>query len=352
MYSYQLFASSAEWIDSLLKDIALAKRYIYVEMYRIHNDNLGHRICKALADKAKQGVQVKVLVDSWGSSQFNSGFKEITNNGGWVGFFKHIVITLHWFSKNHERNHRKIICIDDEISYLGSANIAEYSLDWRESILRIEGQICKTFKKLIEENIKINLAKIRLPKYYKRLIKDGFTIIREKPSIQFQKTRSFYTSLIKKAKKEITIITPYFLPGVFIRKSLYKASNQGINVKIIIPLHSDVNSADYIRDLYLGYFQKKGIHLYFYTPTNIHAKILLIDNKLYTLGSSNFDYRSFRYMYELTIGGAQKEIINLLNGYIVDTLKDCQVLDVKKTLKKPWYINLYSIILLPFRRLL
>jgi cardiolipin synthase len=351
-YAYQLFAKPTEWITILLEDILSAKRYIYVEMYRIHNDETGYKVCQALAQKAQEGVEVKVLVDSWGSSVLNPGFKEIQKHGGEVIFFKKIVITFNWFAKNHERNHRKLICIDDEISHLGSANISVYSLHWRESVLRIQGEICKTFKKLIVENIKVNSAKIRLPSYYKRIKKDGFTIIRETPSIQFQKTKSFFEQLIHQAKHEITIITPYFLPGLFIRNALYKAAKRGVAVTIIMPAQSDVKAADYIRDLYLNHFHNKQIKLQFYRPDNIHAKVLLIDNQVYTLGSSNFDYRSFRYMYELTISGHQVEIIKLLETFIRETYMGCIDFEEYNKRKRPWYFYLYAALLLPFRRLL
>jgi len=351
-YAYQLFAKPTEWLTVLLEDILSAKRYIYVEMYRIHNDDTGYKVCQALAQKAREGVEVKVLADSWGSSFFNPGFKEIQEHGGEVIFFKKIVLTFNWFAKNHERNHRKLICIDDEISHLGSANISTYSLNWRESVLRIRGEICKTFKKLIVENIKVNSAKIRLPKYYKHIKKEGFTIIRETPSIQFQKTKSFFEQLIQQAKREITIITPYFLPGLFLRNSLYKAAKRGVAVTIVMPERSDVKVVDYIRELYLNHFHSKQIKLLFYRPDNIHAKVLWIDGQVYALGSSNFDYRSFRYMYELTISGTQVEIIKLLKTFIQETYTKCVDFEEYNKQKKSWYFYVYAVLLLPFRRLL
>ena len=143
----ELFDDNALMFASMLKDIEEAKHYVYLETYRFNNDSVGIKFRDALALKCKQGVDVRLLVDSWGTSVSVSFFNNIINNGGEVKYFKKIKFFIDFFTKNHRRNHRKLLIIDNKITYIGSSNYSEYSLAWRESVLKIEGNISVYFKK-------------------------------------------------------------------------------------------------------------------------------------------------------------------------------------------------------------
>ena len=137
----------------MLNDIANAKSYIYLETYKFANDHMGVRFRDALTRKAQQGVDVRILIDSWGKGPISeSFFSTLIANKGEVKFFEKIKLNSDLFTRGHRRDHRKILVIDDEICYLGSANITGYNLNWRELSIRMKGEIAVVFKKIFEQN--------------------------------------------------------------------------------------------------------------------------------------------------------------------------------------------------------
>lgn len=349
--SYDLFSSPKEWLDKLHHDIVAAEKYIYIETFRFNDDRIGRHIAEALIDQAQEGVEVKLIVDSWGTRK-TSLFKRMKRAGIEIRFFRKIVFSILIFSKNHERNHRKIIAIDDKISYIGSANFSEYSLQWRESILRIEGLIASTFKKIFLDNFKSYKRSIKRRKYYKTIRFNEFLIIREAPSVRHQQTRKYFIKLLNEAKHSFTVVTPYFLPGKMVRKNMMKAAKRGVQVQVIIPQHSDVAIVDYMRNIYLGNLHLHGIDIRLFQNANIHAKLLLVDASLFALGSSNLDYRSFRYMYEINLSGENEEIAYLVRNFIKETLPNCSPFDYTQWLNRPLWQRFFAFLLIPFRRLL
>ena len=349
---YQLFSSTENWIDTLVQDIRQARDYIYIETFKFNDDPAGQKVCDALIERANKGLDIKIIVDSWGTRNSNM-FTEMQKHGISIRFFKKIIITFNLFAKNHERNHRKIVAIDNNISYIGSANFTKYSYKWRESILRIQQyELTKAFKLIFLDNFKTFKKRIKKRKYYKTITLENFKIIRETPSIIHQKSRNYFMKLIDQAKTSIDIITPYFLTGRAIVDKLGKAVKRGVKVRIIVPFNSDVRSADFLRDLFLGFLHKKGIKIEFFQKGNIHAKLMLIDKHIFSIGSTNFDYRSFRYMYEINLSGKNPIINSLISEFIEDTLAECEPFHYLKWELRPLLHKIIGVLLYPVRKLI
>lgn len=349
----ELFDDNLLLYNSMLKDIEAANKFIYLETYRINDDSIGIKFRDALAAKCKQGLDVKLLVDSWGTSASYSFFAPIINNGGIVRYFKKFKFFIDFFTKNHRRNHRKLLLIDNKITYIGSSNYTSYSLLWRELVLRIEGDIIYYFKKTFKDSFKIYRKYIFSKFSFKKTIKLGdYLIIQDIPSIYHQRIRKKYTELITRAKHEILIETPYFLPGFKLRKALMDAGERGVDVKIMVPKNSDVKLVDILRNKYLGMFYKKNVKMLFYTPNNLHAKCLLIDNETFSIGSPNFDYRSFRYQYEIALVGKDEKTNKALREHISKTMIDCEEFNYEKWKSRPNIEKFFEWLLLPFRYLL
>ena len=149
---YKFYDDPLQFYNAMLDDIARAKKYIYLETYRFNNDFIGIKFRDALARKSKQGVEIKLLMDSWGTSVPVSFFQEIVQHNGEIRYFQKIKLFWDFFTKNHKRNHRKLLIIDDVVSYIGSANLTAYSLNWRESVLRIQSDIAESFKKVFHQH--------------------------------------------------------------------------------------------------------------------------------------------------------------------------------------------------------
>ena len=347
---YRFYDDPLHIYNAMLDDIELAEKYIYIETYKFGNDQIGIKFRDVLTKKAKQGVKIKLLIDSWGAYVSQSFFSEMVKHGAEVRFFKKLRLSIDSFTKSHRRNHRKLIMIDDKVTYISSANIAAYALNWRESSLRMFGDITKTFSEVYLESYRI-YNKYIYDKFSatKSFFYNGFEILRDVPTTVFQPTRKKYFDLIKSAKKEITIETPYFLPGTVMRKALIEAAQRGVQVKIIMPQHSDVNVVDILRNRYMGEMHKGKVETLFYTPRNLHSKIFLIDKSEFIIGSSNFDYRSFRFMHEINLFGKEKRIVNLLIEHINETICDCVPFDYDKWKSRALIQRAFERILIPLR---
>ncbi len=281
----------------MLEDIKSAKKSICLETYQYDNDGIGKKFREVLLKKAKEGVKIKLLLDAWGGTAKEDFFSEFEKYGAEVRFFREIRYLLRWFSKNHERNHRKLLIIDDKITYIGSANITKSYLSWKELVVRINGNITLSFKKSFLKSWEI-FGKVDV-KRIKSIIYKDYEIINDFPSFYKRITENRYSKMIKNSRKNILIITPYFIPSFAIRSLLSNAVSKGVDVKIIIPYYSGVRMVDILRNRYLGMLHKHGIKIYYYTPTTIHSKLLIVDDKFFMLGSSNLDYRSFIFQYEI-----------------------------------------------------
>ncbi len=268
-------------------------------------------------------------------------------------FFEKIKINSDIFTRGHRRDHRKIMVIDDKISYIGSANITGYNLNWRELALRTRGGIALTFRKIFEQNFEsFNPYSITTKISYSKTMKYGdFELIRDVPSIPLQRSKKRYTQMIRSATESVLIETPYFLPGFLLRKALMDAAKRGVNVKVIMPMHSDVRIVDILRNKYFGLYYKSNMKLLFYSPYNLHAKLLVIDNRSFSISSANFDYRSFRYMYEISLIGKEPAVLRQLEKHIQETLNSSTEFNFTNRQSRPMIEKIFEWILLPLRHL-
>jgi cardiolipin synthase A/B len=347
---YRLFNVPAQYYDAMIEDISRARKYVYLEIYKFYDDEIGSRFRDVLVQKAKSGVDVKLLIDSWGASVPDGYFRELTDFGGQVRFFRKIKFVVDFFTKNHRRNHRKILVIDDKVSWIGSANIAAYSLPWRELMLRIEGSLATSFKKVFNLDFKLYNRYFFEQNSFIRLIRhQDFLIVRDVPSITKKRINKKFIQMIRHAQREILIETPYFLPGYFLRKALTEACKRGVEATIVLPRNSDVLLIDILRNRYLGPLHREGIKFLYYLPGNLHSKALLVDREVFAIGSPNFDYRSFRYMHEIVLIGQEESIVQQLFGHINETLKHCEPFDFEKWKRRPKLQMFIEWLLLPFR---
>ncbi len=348
----KMYSDPLVFFTAMLNDIKNASQYIYLEMYRFRNDPLGIRFRDNLIQKCREGVEVKILIDSWGGSSNLSFFKDLIDAGAEVKYFKKIRLTWDAFTRNHRRDHRKILILDDHTTYIGSANIAAYAFNWRESVFRLRGGIAHSFKEVFLENIKIyNKYFYDKIAYTKKIDYNGFQIIRDVPSLKYQPIQRKYLDLIQKARKEILLETPYFLPGSRLRRALMEAAERGVKVKIIIPKNSDIHVLDILAGRYFGELAEKKVSIYQFLNQNLHSKIFLVDRTFFMVGSSNFDYRSFRYQHEICLFGEHKSMNRQLVNHFNESLRNSAPFDYHQWKRRPVLQKILERLLVPFRHL-
>ncbi len=346
----KMYSAATEYYEAMLKDIGNAKKYVYMEYYRFRNDSVGEVFRNLLIEKQVAGVRVRVLVDAWAAASDESFFRDLIRSGGEVKFFKKLRLSWEGFTKGHRRNHRKIIVVDDRVTYLGSANIVDYAMNWRESVFRIEGPIAKKFKRTVELNFKI-FAKYFYNKraFTRSFVFDQLIILRDVPSSIFKPTKRQLLKLIRGAKEEIYIETPYFLPPFTLRKALSNAAKRGVKVNIIIPKKSDVGLIDLLNSRYVGLLAKQGVNFFYYLPQNLHSKIFMADNKTFLIGSANLDYRSFRHSHEIGLAGRHADLAAQLAEHFKETMKDTEPFDYEKWSDRSRVQRFFESLMMPFR---
>lgn len=347
MKEFSVFSEPRKTYQSMLKDIREAKKSIFLETYIYNNDEIGRKFRDALIKKAKEGVEVKVLIDAWGSSADRNFFKKLISAGGEVRFFREFRYVVRIFSKNHERNHRKLLLIDHEIVYVGSLNIMGGALEWRELVLKLKGPIALDFEISFFQSWEIygKFTKGKL----RNLIHRGFEIIPDKPSNIYKPVEKRYKTLIDFSRNYILIETPYFVPSIRIKKSLIKAARRGVKVILIIPKISDVRIVDIITNRYVGKLYRAGVHIFYHNPKNpnkkLHSKLLVVDDRVFILGSSNLDYRSFIHNYEINLVGRNRSIIKELKKYFKETLEESEKFDFYKWKKRSSFSKILEMFL-------
>lgn len=349
----KLFSRPFEWMEDMFCEIEKARKSILIEMYKIGNDEKGKQLINLLCKKATEGVKVKLLADAYGSNQSGRLFEELRLSGGQVRIFQVMRLTPAFLTQAHKRDHRKIVVIDGFISYLGSANVTAYCENWRECILKFENAgLADTLKYIFSLNFKnYNKYNFSQKKHWRIFHSGGIELIRDFPSIFKQKVKRKYEYLISKAKESVYVETPYFLPGFALRKAMAEAVSRGVKVTVCMPYHSDVRAVDLLRNRYLGILYKKGVDIRYYLPGNLHSKLMIIDRNYFIAGSSNFDYRSFRYMYEIMLAGSGEVTLVFFLQHAAFTLAETQAFDFPKWEHRSWIDRLFERILIPFRHL-
>jgi cardiolipin synthase len=349
MENFEIYSEPKKFYRRMIEDILNAKNYVYLETFLFKDDVVGRAFKKVLLKKVKDGVKIKLLVDAWNTiATKKTFFKDLEDAGIEVRYFRELKYVVRFVDKNHERNHRKLLLIDNQISYIGSANItAEFYPDGREIVMRLDGDITHAFVRAFMKSWRsiegLNKKRIR------NILHKGFEIIQDIPSEIYKVTERKYIKLINSARKEILLESPYFVPSRGIRKAFAKAIKRGVKVRLIIPYDSDTKIADIVRARYLGEAYRSGMEIFYYS-SRLHSKLMIIDDKFFLLGSSNLDYRSFVHQFEINLLGRDKDMIKALKESYCLALRKCTLFDYGRWKERSSLDKFLDLFLLLIRR--
>ena len=305
----ELFTDGSDMLESLLKDIKAAKETINIEYYIIKRDKIGRRFIEALTEKAKEGVEVRLLMDALGSRTITKGIvKDLIAAGGKVGYFfkpKLIFIGL----KLNYRNHRKIVVIDHKTAYTGGYNIAKEYVGqkkklgyWRDTHVKIDGdavhdlnsRFIMDWRFATKERVEGVLPETTgsSPKGV------GMQIVSCGPEEPKEEVKRGFMRMITYAEKNVYVQTPYFVPDQSIVESLKMAAQSGVDVRIMIPCMPDHMFVYWATYSYVGELLRSGARVFIYDNGFLHSKTLVVDGEVASVGSTNFDNRSFRLNFE------------------------------------------------------
>jgi len=337
----------------LLHDLESAKNNIHLEYYMINDDVIGNKVIDVLCKKSKVRVKVRVIYDPVGSRLSRQSLARMRDSGIEVFSYMPVLLTR-LANKINYRDHRKIALIDGAIGYVGGMNIADHYINgnsnktWRDTHLRIEGDAVNMLQMLFLLNwyfVSGQLIKPS-PKIFseEHAVRSGvyMGILGSSPDSDSQSMMEAYFSMITNARSEVLISTPYFIPNESILTALITAAKSGVEVSIIMPQKADsffVNAAShtFINDLV-----EQGIKVYLFQDGIIHAKIIIVDECLCTVGSANMDYRSFEQNAEVNAFIYNIAIAKQLKNQFADDLSHSTLVDLKDWNKRPFYHKLFG----------
>lgn len=346
-----IFTDGYDKFRALLSDIMDADDHIHLVYYILRNDELGKELLEALVQKAKDGVEVKVLYDAMGSRRLpRKFFRPLIEAGGKVSAFFPAILP-HLNLQVNYRNHRKLAIIDGEIGYIGGFNIGDEYLGlnkrfgyWRDTHLRIHGKAVYAMQTrfILDWNQassnKISYADRLFPEIHS-VGQTDVQIVSSGPDSEWEQIKYGYLKLINSAKKYIYIQTPYFIPDTSVLDAIKIAALSGVDVRLMIPNKPDHAFVYWATYSNVGQLLKTGAKVYIYDNGFIHAKTLVADGKIATVGTANIDVRSFRLNFEVNAFLYDQVLVEELVQIFEKDMQFSRELTIDEYLNRPLYIR-------------
>lgn len=350
-----IYTDGYQYFPALLKAIHNAKNHIHVDLYIFTDDALGNMITDALIERARAGIEVRVIYDDVGCWNVKHQFFERMREEG-IEVSPFLPVRFPSFtSKVNYRNHRKIIVVDGEIGFIGGMNIADRYVKgnnnqaWRDTMLRIKGGAVYGLQRafLIDWYF-VDRTLISNRRYYPPL-KDITPnncvgqIVTSSPITPYPEIMQGYVRLILAARQYVYIETPYFLPTEPVLFALKTAALGGIDIRIIVPQKGDAHFVDWASRAYLREIIQAGVKVYLYKEGFLHSKLLVCDDNLSTCGSTNVDFRSFENNFESNAFFYSKEIALRMKEIFEKDLNNSIALnEIKDRMNPSFFIRLWE----------
>ena len=341
-----MYSDGKEFFDALLKSLSKAKKSINIEFYIFKNDDIGTKILDILEEKAKNGVEVRLLYDSVGSRLLNRNvLKKLRAVGGKTGEFfpswlKFININMNF------RNHRKIVVIDNKVGFVGGFNVGDEYLGkdknfgyWRDTHIKFKGSEVKDLNLRfladwryatkeevdLSQVLEVSDENIGEPN-------TGMQIVSSGPNLSDRyEIKLAYLKMIQRAKKYLYIQSPYLIIDKSIADSLKLASASGVDVRIMIPGKGDHPFVYWANLVYAGELLEYGVKIYHYDKNAfLHAKTIVIDDEICSIGTANMDTRSFELNFEVNAFIYSETISKQQKGEFEKDIFKCEELTLEK----------------------
>ena len=330
----KIFTSGEDKFKHYLQDLEIAQEYIHIQYYIFEDDKLGNRVKEVLLRCARRGIQIRILYDDVGCwSVKKRFFKEMQDAGIAVRPFLEITFPQ-LASRINYRNHRKITVIDGKIGYIGGMNIADRYVEgtkwgtWRDTHLRIEGPAVRGLQLLFAVDWSYECKEVLSDSRFFPPVADkgksGIQIAPGGPIGEWSNIAMLFLKAITNAKKNVYIQTPYFLPTESLVKALQTAALAKVDVRLMIPERSDSTVLRFASFSYITEMLRAGVKVYFYQPGILHSKTIIIDDELCSVGSTNFDFRSFEHNFEANAFIYDREVNSEMKRIFLEDQQQCR----------------------------
>lgn len=329
-----IYTSGYELFPALLEAIGHARRHIHLDSFIFADDPLGRLVADALIDKAREGVEVRVIYDDVGNWKAPSSFFErMRDNGIDVHAFMPVKFPA-FTSKANYRNHRKLIVVDGREGFIGGMNIAlRYvkgtgARPWRDTHLRVRGGAVYAIQRaFLVDWYFCDHTLVTDRKYYpvpsEAISNDCLAqVVTSSPVSPWPEIMQGYVRILMEAKRYVYMESPYFLPTEPILFAMRTAALAGVDVRLLVPLRGDSKIVDWASRSYVHEVMGAGVKVYCYKAGFNHSKLLICDDSLSTCGSTNVDFRSFEHDFESNIFFYDRAMALRMKDVFLNDLKE------------------------------
>ena len=355
----KLLTNGEEKFPLFLEALREAKDHIHLEYYIFDEDHIGNEIIDILIEKAKNGVEVRVTADDFGSPKLNKHQSRFDGTG--VEFQTFLPVRFSSLANSNYRNHRKILIVDGKKAFVGGINISDKYINqngvispnnkvyWRDTSVMIEGDSINSLQLhfylnwMMTEGKKFNISD---PKYfYSSKEKNDFSTVSfglSSPGSDLHSAMEAMVLAITLAKKKVQLCTPYFIPSDEFKTAMMIAVSSGVEVELIIPKKGDSIVVQQASLSFLKPLMKRGVKVYLYEKGFIHAKTITVDDKLAFIGTVNLDYRSFMINFEITSVIENVTLLQQMSVQFDRDKDDSELLTIEKWENRPWYNRAFA----------
>lgn len=364
--SVTLFSCGQDKFDDMFQAIRQARSSVHLEYFNFRNDSITAELVKILAEKVKEGVEVRALFDAFGNMSNNRPLRrkhleEIRSKG--IEIYTFDPLGFPWINHVFHRDHRKIVVIDGQMAYTGGMNVADYYIHgtevvgaWHDMHCRLDGEEVNTLQRIfLRMWKKVTGQDVHGAKYYRGWrpadyfhgLRPDTTatayhkmvgIINREPHRTNKIMRQFYISALDNAKDSIKILNPYMTLTHSVKKAIKRALARGVKMDVMIAEKSDIPLSPDLSFRHLHWMMERGANVYIYQGGFHHTKIIMVDGRVCTVGSCNLDSRSLSWDYEANAVILDKNTTaELVRLFDADKQKSFLLTPEKwKTWRTPW----------------
>jgi cardiolipin synthase len=347
----EVLTNGEVYYEAELEAIRQARHSVNLEAYIFKRGEVTWRFVEALAERARAGVAVHVVLDAVGSFRTTRGYlAPLLEAGGHVAFYH----PIRWYNlpRINNRTHRELIVVDGRVGFLGGAGFGDHWLKahgprkrkkrWRDTMFRVEGEVVNWLQATFAENWLESSGRVLadggyFPAVERRGPTAGMIVCSSPSSGRSTRNRMLYQTLMASARRSIHITTPYFIPDHGVRFELVRAvQERGVEVKVIVPgRHIDHAITRYAARRLFGSLLRRGIRIYEYEPAMLHTKSLVVDGQWSVVGSTNIDNRSFGLNDEVNLCAFDGALAQRLEEDFAADLAQSRAVSYRRWRKRP-----------------
>ena len=347
--SIELFADTKDFAAALIRELESAEKHIHMQFYIFEDDDFGRSVREALMKKARQGVDVRFIYDSVGCwSVSKDFFDDMRSAGVYVESFLKVRLPI-FSNKVNYRNHRKLVIIDGVCGFIGGCNIADRYVTggvwgmWRDTMMLVKGKAVQGLQSSFLVDWYFANRSLVSGKEYFPVSGGGcgsaaplVQVVPSHPVGEVRTLMSGFVKMLATVRNYAYLQTPYFMPNESFMLALKCAALSGADVRLMIPERSDSRITGYASKTYLGDLLSAGVKVYLYKDGFLHSKTIVCDDYLSSVGSANFDFRSFFYNFEVSAFIYDKHVAQELRSLFLEDIKHCRQLTLSEYRERPF----------------